>query len=43
METFLGLKVIDLGVIAGYFTVVMIIGFWASRKVKSDEGDGNDS
>lgn len=37
MESFFGLKLIDLSVIAGYFAVVMGIGFWASTKVKTDE------
>jgi Na+/proline symporter len=37
MTTFLGLKLIDLAVIIGYFAVVMLIGFWASTKVHTDE------
>lgn len=37
MQTYLGLTVIDLLAIAVYFLVVMLIGFWASRKVKSQE------
>ena len=37
MDTILGLKIIDLAVIAGYFAVVMGIGFWASTKVHNDE------
>ena len=35
-DDFLGLKLIDLAMIAGYFAVVMAIGFWASRKVKTE-------
>lgn len=35
--TLLGLKLIDLAVIVGYFAVVMLIGFWASTKVHTDE------
>ena len=37
MDTFLGLKIIDLAVIVGYFALVMFIGFWASTKVHNDE------
>jgi Na+/proline symporter len=37
MTTLLGLKLIDLAVIVGYFAVVMLIGFWASTKVHTDE------
>ena len=37
MTTLLGLKLIDLAMIAGYFGAVMAIGFWASRKVKSED------
>lgn len=37
MPEFLGLKLIDLAVIAGYFAVVIGIGFWASAKVHTDE------
>jgi hypothetical protein len=37
MMTLYGLEPIDLGMIAGYFAVVMAIGFWASRKVKTEE------
>ncbi len=36
MTTFFGLKVVDLAMIAGYFVVVMAIGFWSSRKVKTE-------
>ncbi|MFO0945015.1 MAG: sodium:solute symporter family protein [Planctomycetota bacterium] len=35
--TLLGLKLIDLAVIVGYFTVILLIGFWASTKVTNDE------
>ena len=37
MTTLYGLKLIDVGMIAAYFAVVMAIGFWASRKVKTEE------
>lgn len=37
MDTILGLKLVDLGVIVGYFALVMAIGFWASTKVHTDE------
>ena len=37
MTSLAGLKLIDLFMIAGYFAAVMAIGFWASRKVKSDD------
>jgi Na+/proline symporter len=37
MTAFFGLNPIDLWVIAGYFAVVVAIGFWASAKVKNDE------
>ncbi|MBI5759085.1 MAG: sodium:solute symporter family protein [Planctomycetales bacterium] len=37
MIVILGLKLIDLIVIVGYFAVVMVIGFWASAKVHNDE------
>jgi Na+/proline symporter len=37
MTTVLGLKLIDLAVIVGYFAVVMLIGFWASSKVETEE------
>ncbi len=37
MTSLLGLKLIDLVVIAGYFAAVMAIGFWASRTVKSED------
>ena len=37
MTALLGLKLIDLVMIAVYFAAVMAIGFWASRKVKSDD------
>ena len=36
MTTFYGLKLVDLAMIAGYFVVVMAIGFWSSRKVKTE-------
>lgn len=35
--TWLGLKLIDLAVIVGYFAGVIFIGFWASTKVHTDE------
>ncbi|MFO1021675.1 MAG: hypothetical protein U0903_13405 [Planctomycetales bacterium] len=37
MDLFLGLKLIDIAVIIGYFVVVTLVGFWASFKVKTDE------
>jgi Na+/proline symporter len=37
MTSLLGLKLIDLVMIAGYFAAVMAIGFWAARKVKSED------
>jgi Na+/proline symporter len=37
MPTLLGLKLIDLAMIVAYFAAVMAIGFWASRRVKSEE------
>jgi Na+/proline symporter len=37
VSTIYGLKWIDVCVIVGYFLLVMLIGFWASRKVKDDE------
>src|SRR5579872_6429894 len=37
VDTILGLKLIDLAVIVGYFALVMAIGFWASTKVHTDE------
>jgi Na+/proline symporter len=37
MTIILGLKLIDLAVIVGYFAIVMLIGFWASTKVHTDE------
>lgn len=37
MSTWLGLKLIDIAVIVGYFALVMLIGLWASFKVKTDE------
>lgn len=37
MPTLFGLKPIDLVMIVGYFVAVMAIGFWASRKVKTEE------
>ena len=36
--TLYGFKLIDLAAIAGYFIAVLLIGIWASRRVKS-EGD----
>ena len=36
MTSFFGLKLVDLAMIAGYFVVVMAIGFWSSRKVKTE-------
>lgn len=37
MPVFYGLKLIDIGMIIGYFVAVMCIGFWASRKVKNED------
>jgi Na+/proline symporter len=37
VTTLYGLKLIDLAMIVAYFVVVMAIGFWASRRVKSEE------
>ena len=37
MSTFYGLKLIDLVAIVGYFAVVMVVGFWASRRVKDED------
>jgi len=37
VDTIFGLKIIDLAVVAGYFAIVMAIGFWASTKVHTDE------
>jgi Na+/proline symporter len=37
MTTILGLKLVDLIMIALYFSAVMAIGFWASRKVKTED------
>ena len=37
MGVLYGLKVVDLVVIVAYFAIVMLIGFWASRRVKNDE------
>ncbi len=37
MDTIFGLKIIDLAVVVGYFALVMVIGFWASTKVHTDE------
>jgi Na+/proline symporter len=37
MTAFLGLKLIDLSMIALYFGAVTAIGFWASRKVKTED------
>lgn len=34
---FYGLKVVDVCMIIGYFLLVMGIGFWAARRVKSEE------
>ena len=31
-----GLKPIDLIVIVGYFAIVMVIGFWVSRQVRTE-------
>ena len=36
MTGIFGLKTVDLAMIAAYFLVVMAIGFWASRKVKTE-------
>ena len=36
MTTFFGLKLVDLAMIAAYFVVVMAIGFWSARKVKTE-------
>ena len=36
MMTYFGLKIVDLAMIAAYFVVVMAIGFWSARKVKTD-------
>jgi Na+/proline symporter len=36
MTTYFGLKLVDLAMIAAYFVVVMAIGFWSSRKVKTE-------
>src|SRR5713101_911595 len=35
--TFYGLKLIDGAMIAAYFVVVMAIGFWSARTVKTEE------
>src|SRR5260370_2928023 len=37
VDTIFGLKIIDLAVVVGYFALVMVIGFWASTKVHTDE------
>ncbi len=37
MTTFVGLKLIDVAMIVGYFAVVMAIGFWSARKVKTEK------
>jgi Na+/proline symporter len=37
MTLYYGLKIMDIAVIVAYFAAVMLIGFWASRKVKTDE------
>jgi Na+/proline symporter len=36
MTTYFGLELVDLAMIAAYFVVVMAIGFWSSRKVKTE-------
>ncbi len=36
MITFYGLKLIDVAMIVAYFAVVMAIGFWSARKVKTE-------
>ena len=36
-STLYGLKPIDLAAIFGYFAIVMVIGFWASRRVRTEE------
>ena len=38
MMTLFGLKLVDLAMIAAYFAVVMAIGFWSARKVKTEDG-----
>ena len=35
--TLLGLPLIDIGVIVAYFAVVILIGFWAMRRIKNQE------
>jgi len=35
--TLYGLKLVDLAMIAAYFAVVMVIGFWSARRVKTEE------
>jgi Na+/proline symporter len=37
MITFYGLKLIDAAMIVGYFALVMAIGFWSARKVKTEK------
>lgn len=37
MGSLYGLKAIDVAMIVGYFAAVMAIGFWASRRVKTEE------
>src|SRR5687768_11763073 len=37
MPVYFGLKLIDLAMVVIYFAIVMGIGFWASRKVKTEE------
>jgi len=37
MITFYGLKLIDVAMIVAYFVVVMAIGFWSARKVKTEK------
>jgi Na+/proline symporter len=36
MTSIFGLKIVDLAMIAGYFVLVMAIGFWSSRKVRTE-------
>ena len=37
MTTLFGLKLIDVAMIVAYFAVVMAIGFWSSRNVKTEK------
>jgi Na+/proline symporter len=37
MTTWYGLKPIDLAMIVAYFAAVLVIGFWSSRRVKTEE------